>query len=366
MHNDRNIVITGYACRQCVFIRFIVFESDVAKALCVYNWDRDCDGEISFTEAAAVTDIAEVFRSHNDISSLEELQYFTALTEIPANGFRSTLMTSLYLPDNVTKVGDRAFNACSKLKYLAIKNPSTTPVEASGSSLPASVIVFVPKAAMAAYEADEFWGKYTIREFTGVPTVEADSLQRPYGKNNGKLTFTVTGAPVNGEPEIACETNAITPVGTYPITLSAGTITNRDLVLKNGECIVEPATLTVTAQSYTRQVGEPNPDFEFSYSGWKNRETADVLLSAPTIECDATADSPSGTYEIRVVGGQALNYVFEYVNGTLTVLDPVGVRDVKNNSSNGKLYDLSGRPVRGGSNHKTIVVNNGRKVAVKH
>jgi hypothetical protein len=275
-------------------------------------------------------------------------------------------MSSLYLPENVTKVGDRAFTSCSKLKYLAIKNPSTTPIEASGSNLATSVIVFVPQAAMAAYEADEFWGKYTIRELTGVPTVEADVLQRSYGKNNGKLTFTVTGAPVNGEPELACETDATTPVGNYPITLSAGTITNRDLVLKNGECIVEPATLTVTAQSYTRNVGEPNPDFEYSYSGWKNRETADVLISAPTIECDATPDSPVGTYEIRIVGGQAQNYVFEYVNGTLTVIDPVGVRDVKNNSSSGKQYDLSGRPVREGSNQKTIIVNNGRKVAVRH
>lgn len=350
----------------CSKLGFITFESDVAKALCVYNWDRDCDGEISFTEAAAVTDISEVFRSQKDLGSLEELQYFTALTEIPDNGFRSTLMSSLYLPESVTKVGDRAFTSCSKLKYLAIKNPSTTPIEASGSGLATNVIVFVPQAAIAAYEADEFWGKYIIRELTGVPTVEADVLQRSYGKTNGKLTYTVIGAPVNGEPELVCETDATSPVGTYPITVSAGTITNRNLVLKNGSCIVEPATLTVTAQSYTRNVGEPNPDFQFSYSGWKNRETADVLISAPTIECDATPDSPGGTYEIRVVGGQAQNYVFEYVNGTLTVIDPVGVRDVRNYSSSSKQYDLSGRPVREGSSHKAILVKNGRKVAVKH
>jgi hypothetical protein len=349
----------------CSKLGFITFDSDAAKLLCVYNWDSDCDGEISLAEAAAVTDIAEIFRSQNEIRSLEELQYFTALTEIPTNAFRSTLFSSLYLPENVTKVGDRAFTSCNKLKYLAIQNPSTTPIVASGSNLPTSVIVFVPKAAIAAYEADPFWGKYTIREFTGVPTVEADDLQRSYGKTNGKLTFTITGAPVNGEPEIACETDATTPVGSYPITLTAGTITNRGLVLKNGECTVEPATLTVTAKSYTRNVGEPNPDFEFTYSGWKNRETADVLLSAPTIECEATPESPAGEYEIRVGGAEAQNYVFEYVNGTLTVIDPVGVRDVKMKSSNDKSFDLSGRPITNMSDRRTISVSKGRKVIVK-
>ena len=36
----------------------------------------------------------------------------------------------------------------------------------------------------------------------------------------------------------------------------------------------------------------------------------------------ATANSPVGTYEILVTGGEAKNYTLNYVNGTLTIETP--------------------------------------------
>ena len=36
----------------------------------------------------------------------------------------------------------------------------------------------------------------------------------------------------------------------------------------------------------------------------------------------ATANSPVGTYEILVTGGEAKNYTLNYVNGTLTIEVP--------------------------------------------
>ena len=108
-----------------------------------------------------------------------------------------------------------------------------------------------------------------------------------------------------------------------------------------------------------------NPQFEYEIRGFRNKETAEVLIQLPVIECDATPDSPWGEYEIRVSGGQAQNYAFEYVNGTLTINPPVGVRDIAGGKvANGKIYDLSGREVVNGrtGKKKSIYIINGHRV----
>ena len=121
----------------------------------------------------------------------------------------------------------------------------------------------------------------------------------------------------------------------------------------------------MTAQSYTRNKGEENPEFEVRYSSLRNREKiADVLLKEPVITCDATADSPGGTYEIRVSGAEAANYEFTYVNGTLTVLDPVGINAARTDKAKADIYDLAGRKVTNASNG--IYVRDGKKVVVNN
>ena len=82
---------------------------------------------------------------------------------------------------------------------------------------------------------------------------------------------------------------------------------------------INPAALTVTAYSYERTAGEENPTFEFSYDGWQGEDSDSVLTVVPVVSCEATAESPAGTYDIVVSGGEALNYTLVYVNGTLTV-----------------------------------------------
>ena len=363
-------------------LHFIRFDSDVVKQLCVNNWDLDIDGEISYDEAAAITNLEEVFRANTDILSLEELQFFTGLKDIPDNAFRSnSQLISLYLPVNVTTVGEKAFTSCNKLRYVAILNPSTTPVDAASSGLTTSATIFVPKTALEAYRQDAFWSRFDIQEYTGLPVVAADTLSRLYGASNAKLTYIVTGAPVNGVPVLSTEITTATPVGDYPIAVEAGTITTPGVVLKNGVYRVEPATLTVTAKSYTREMGEANPTFEYTIKGFKNKETIDVLTVQPVAECDATPESPWGEYEIRFSGAEAPNYIFDYVPGKLTIKAPDAVRSITGNDqivngkSNHKYYDLSGRPVGNGKsvnrkyvnpplNHG-VYVTRGRRVIVK-
>ena len=107
----------------------IAFADLNVKALCVANWDTNGDGELSYAEAAAVTDLGVVFKSNTTITSFEELQYFTGLTTIGNNAFYycRNLSGSLYVPNSVTTIGNNAFRGCSGFTgILNIPNSVTT------------------------------------------------------------------------------------------------------------------------------------------------------------------------------------------------------------------------------------------------
>ena len=151
-------------------------------------------------------------------------------------------------------------------------------------------------------------------------TVTAKSYSRKYGEDNPSLEYDVTG-DMEGVPTLSCEATATSPVGTYPIVVSKGGVTNYNGTYVNGTLTIEKAPLTATAKSYTIKQGEALPAFEVTYSGLKNKETAKVLIKQPTITCTATSASAPGTYDIVVSGAEADNYDISYVAGTLTITD---------------------------------------------
>ena len=102
----------------------ITFADANVKAICVTNWDTNGDGELSEDEAAAVTSLGVVFKGNTEITSFNELQYFTGLTEIPRQAFMScSNLTSVVIPDNITQIGYSAFDDCYAL--ASINLPST-------------------------------------------------------------------------------------------------------------------------------------------------------------------------------------------------------------------------------------------------
>lgn len=60
----------------------IDFADPNVEALCVANWDTNHDGKLSRAEAAVVTDLGEVFKENREITSFDELQYFTGLRNL--------------------------------------------------------------------------------------------------------------------------------------------------------------------------------------------------------------------------------------------------------------------------------------------
>ena len=87
----------------------IVFADPNVKAICVNHWDTDGDGELSYTEAAAVTNLGGVFSSNQNITSFDELQYFTGVTYINDYEFYyCNNLTSIVLPESLTSIGYEA------------------------------------------------------------------------------------------------------------------------------------------------------------------------------------------------------------------------------------------------------------------
>lgn len=59
----------------------IQFADNLTKAICLKYWDTNGDGELSRNEATAVQRIGTVFQGY-DITSFDELQYFTGLSQL--------------------------------------------------------------------------------------------------------------------------------------------------------------------------------------------------------------------------------------------------------------------------------------------
>lgn len=150
-------------------------------------------------------------------------------------------------------------------------------------------------------------------------TIVANNLTMIYGNAVPTLTYTVTEGEADGTPELSCEATQTSPVGTYPIHITKGTLKNDIVNLTDGTLTINKAQLVISAKSYTITKGDQLPEFEVTYSGFKNGEDENVLTPKPTITCNATADSEPGSYEIIVSGADATNYNITYVSGWLTI-----------------------------------------------
>ncbi len=81
---------------------------------------------MSYDEAEAITDIGTVFKE-SAIETFNEFAYFKGVSVIPTKAFyHCEALTSVTIPDSVTKIGEAAFKECFKLTEVVIPNSVET------------------------------------------------------------------------------------------------------------------------------------------------------------------------------------------------------------------------------------------------
>lgn len=150
-------------------------------------------------------------------------------------------------------------------------------------------------------------------------SVIADDITMVYGDKVPTLTYTVSGGTLTGTPELTCTATSKSPVGTYPIVITKGSVTNGNVAYYNGTLTIVKAPLTISVADYSRKRGEQNPVFQPVYAGFKNDESFQDLMADPVITTEAKPESNVGVYDIVVSGAVANNYEISYQNGKLNV-----------------------------------------------
>ena len=99
----------------------IQFDDVIVKTICCKNWDTNRDFELSFAEAASVTDIGTTFSENTNIIAFDELKYFTGISSIPARAFMGcTSLCIVTLPSNIVEINEEAFYQCFSLYFIEI------------------------------------------------------------------------------------------------------------------------------------------------------------------------------------------------------------------------------------------------------
>jgi len=159
--------------------------------------------------------------------------------------------------------------------------------------------------------------------------VTASHKNKIYGADNPTLTVGFTGfvygesyEVVSGNADVTTTATTASPVGDYPITPSAHSLSadNYTFTYGPGTLTVHPAPLSLQADSLTKVQGEVNPALTWTFDGFVNSDTAAVLTFQPTCLTTALTSSQIGDYTILCTGATAANYTVSHLPGNLAVV----------------------------------------------
>lgn len=176
---------------------------------------------------------------------------------------------------------------------------------------------------------------YTLSYRNGVLTITkaplsviAEDAERVYGDNNPSFVRSYFGFKLSDSennafsvlPKISCSATKMSNVGEYPITVTGGTSKNYEIMsYENGVLTITKATAILTPINKERYYYEENPSFDFTLSGLRNGDSKSCVTVLPQYICAANKLSNVGTYPINASDASAINYNFEYGQGSLTI-----------------------------------------------
>lgn len=133
-----------------------------SKSMCVSRWDTDGDGEISFEEAAAVTDIGTIFARAAIVDGMW-LRYFKGLKVIPSEAFRyASSLTKIAVPANITTINGNWILNATALRDVYFYWTTIPSVKALTSGLITSYVqhIYIPKGTYGIYAAHYRFSSY--------------------------------------------------------------------------------------------------------------------------------------------------------------------------------------------------------------
>lgn len=165
---------------------------------------------------------------------------------------------------------------------------------------------------------------YTINK--APMTLSVNNVQREYGEPNPAFSCNISGwvgsdneASVGVTPSFDCDATQRSNVGDYRILASLDA-PNYDITYSYGTLSIVKAPLVASVVNSSKIYGNPNPQFDLSFSGLKNGETAPLWEVKPTFNTAVTQKTPVGEYEVTASNGVSTNYdISAYKNGILTI-----------------------------------------------
>ena len=157
---------------------WIRFEDPEVKRICVENWDKDGDGELSMEEAASVSSIGTMFRHNNNITNLNDFQYFHNVRRLNEAFAYCTGLVDVRFWEGIEELGDNCIGYCQsvrlidfpstikslgqmflrypidKNKGIVICRAATPPALSSYNSRIRAVALYVPDKSLELYRAD--------------------------------------------------------------------------------------------------------------------------------------------------------------------------------------------------------------------
>ncbi|MBL8057212.1 MAG: hypothetical protein JNK29_10965, partial [Anaerolineales bacterium] len=298
-------------------------------------------GPAGLTRAAADVDLGIVKSASGPAVYGQPLTYTLVLTS-GAVGLDGPATLTDTLPAGLTPVTATTSSGAA----CTLANPVVCSFASLGANSTASATIVVDvagagvytntvTAAVSASDTESFLANNTYTLATTIaPATPVITWPAPvaltYGAALGGAQLNAS-TPVAGAFAYSPAAGAVLGAGAHTLTavFTPADSANYAVVTATTSLTVNPAPLTIAANSVSRSYGAANPSFTAVYTGFVNGDTAGVLSGALTVT--ATQTTPAGAYAIASTRAGP-NYAVTYVPGALTIT-PAPLTVTANNQS---------------------------------